>query len=78
MHISEGGGENGAERRPHRETKPSAHATTRTTRQINGVIHFVSRANFNEMFPDVATASRVTHAWAHLWVTVMKSFVTKS
>ena len=40
---------------PHRETKPSAHATTRTTRHDRsmGVIHFVSRANFNEMFPDV-------------------------
>ena len=63
---------------PHRETKPSAHATTRTTRQINGVIHFVSRANFNEMFPDVGQCVERRGPKVEVTVTLMPWFSTKS
>ena len=65
---------------PHRETKPSAHATTRTTRHDRsmGVIHFVSRANFNEMFPDVGHCVKRPKGHSSCLVTVMKRFMTKS
>ena len=65
---------------PHRETKPSAHATTRTTRHDRsmGVIHFVSRANFNEMFPDVGHCVKRQKGHSSCLVTLMYCFSTKS
>ena len=61
---------------PHRETKPSAHATTRTTRHDRsmGVIHFVSRANFNEMFPDVGHCVKRQKGHSVLLATLMYCF----